>query len=166
MLNDVIEYTGLTFRTSEEVYPQIIDACKKNPDIASYYELGESEEGRPILGIVLGNGLKTVSLIAGAHSDEPVGPETLRTFIIRGLEQKDILADLFKNYRFVIVPHINPDGEARNQAWINKWPDLSAYLQHAFRELPGRDLEFGFPDMRIENRLVSQFLERFSPFSL
>ncbi|MFQ5570806.1 MAG: M14 family zinc carboxypeptidase [Rhodothermales bacterium] len=144
----------------------IAAACAAQADVASFHALGESEEGRPVYGVVLGTGPRAVSLIAGAHADEPVGPETLRLFILEGLRRRDSLADLFERYRFVIVPHINPDGEARNRAWITRWPSLEAYLERVVREVPGRDLEFGFPAMRPENRLVSEFLRRHAPYSL
>ena len=64
------------------------------------------------------------------------------------------------------MPHLNPDGEARNRAWTAQWPDAVAYLNLAFREKPGRDLEFGYPDMRVENRLVADLLPWHAPFAL
>ena len=155
-----------SFRDHETVGASIRDVCAAHADLASFEVLGESEEGRSIYGVVLGKGPRRVSLIAGAHSDEPVGPETLRTFILESLGRREAFAALFEAYRFVIVPHINPDGEARNRAWITHWPDLAAYLRHVYRELPGRDLEFGFPAMRVENRLVADFMRRHAPFSL
>jgi predicted deacylase len=153
-----LDLTGAAFRTQEAVQVAIEKACGK-----SFHLLGESEEGRPIYGVVLGNGPKTVSLIAGAHSDEPVGPETLRTLILKGLPQGGPWLDEF---RFVIVPHVNPDGEARNREWTKSWPDPAAYLRHVFREPPGRDVEFGFPEMRVENQLVSEFLRAHAPYAL
>lgn len=154
------------FRTAEEAQPLIREQCAAYPDIAQYLEIGRSEEGRPIYGAILGNGPRTVSLLAGAHADEPVGPETLRTLIVEGLHQHEKLAALFEKYRFLIVPHINPDGEARNQAWIRRWPDLEAYIRDTVREKPGRDVEFGYPAMRTENRLISALLRRHAPFDL
>ena len=62
-----------------------------------------------------------------------------------------------------IVPHINPDGEERNAAWAIEGAsayDLGTYLKHVIRELPGDDIEFGFPrdetdpGARPENRAV------------
>ncbi|HMB91128.1 MAG TPA: M14 family zinc carboxypeptidase [Rhodothermales bacterium] len=154
------------FRTNDEVMPAIRAACAANADLATFHRLGESEEGRPLYGIVLGNGPQTVSLIAGAHADEPVGPETLRTLVLEGLRCRDEWEALWSTFRMVIVPHINPDGEARNRAWIEQWSSLDAYLQHVDRELPGRDLEFGFPSMRQENRLVAVFLRKHAPMHL
>ncbi|MFQ6113805.1 MAG: M14 family zinc carboxypeptidase, partial [bacterium] len=80
------------FSTSDEVRPLVKNSCEANSDVASFYNLGASEEGRPIDAVVLGRGDKNISLIAGAHSDEPVGPETLRTFVLKGIAQKGKLA--------------------------------------------------------------------------
>jgi hypothetical protein len=150
-----LDLSGAAFRTQEEVQVSIEKACG-----SSFHLLGESEEGRPMYGAILGNGPKTVSLLAGAHSDEPVGPETLRSLILQGA------GPWLDGFRFVIVPHVNPDGEARNREWMERWPDPVAYLRHVFREPPGRDVEFGYPAMRVENRLVSEFLRAHAPYAL
>lgn len=141
----------------------IAKACEANSDIASFANIGLSEKGRPLYGVVLGKGKLGVSLLAGAHSDEPVGPETLRWFILEGLRQRALLKSYFEHFKFIIVPHINPDGEHQNLPWMEQWPDVSAYLRHVFRELPGRDLEFGFPAMRLENRSVAAFISKHAP---
>jgi hypothetical protein len=154
------------FRTHDGVRDAIASACRAHEDVASFHDLGPSEEGRSLYGVVLGHGDRAVSLVAGHHADEPVGPETLRCFILRALAHRDKMAPWFQRYRFVIVPHANPDGEARNRRWIEQWPDLQAYLQHAVREAPGRDLEYGYPDMRPENRHVASFLQAQAPFAL
>jgi len=164
VFENILKTSDISFRTCEEVGLHLKKACDENSEIADFQELGSSEEGRPIAAAILGSGPKTVSLVAGAHSDEPVGPEMLRTFILQTLAQKDRFAKLFSEFRFVIVPHINPDGETKNQPWIKKWPSVEAYLQHAFREPPGRDLEFGYPDMRKENKVVADFLKEHAPF--
>lgn len=154
------------FRTHSGVRPDIEAACARHPDVASFRELGPSEEGTMLYGVVLGTGPRTVSLIAGNHADEPVGPETLRAFILNGLAHRNKMAPWFRRFRFVIVPHTNPDGEARNREWIESWPDLEAFLRQVVREKPGRDLEYGFPDMRPENTHVSSFLGEHGPFAL
>lgn len=83
-----------------------------------------------------------------------------------------------------LVPHVNPDGEARNQAWTESVfghsgspapqaeIDLALYLRHVVRESPGDDVEFGFPrnaedrEARPENRAVADFLHPGAPFAL
>jgi len=117
--------------------------------------IGHSEEGRAIEARIVGDGPKRVSLVAGAHADEPAGPITLRA-----------LTEAPDGFTFFVVPDVNPDGAARNRAWFDRWPDLDAYREHRLREPPGRDVEFGYPDMRPENRAVAGFLEEHGPFEL
>lgn len=154
------------FRTHGGVREDLMAACARHPDIATFQELGPSEKGAMIYGIRLGTGSRRVSLIAGNHADEPVGPETLRSFVLNALAHRNKMAPWLRRFQFLIVPHTNPDGEARNRPWIEAWPDPKAYLQHAVREKPGRDLEFGFPSMRPENEHVSTFLRDHGPFVL
>ena len=154
------------FRTHGGVRPEIEAACARHPDVAAFRELGPSEEGAMLYGVRLGTGDRTVSLIAGNHADEPVGPETLRSLVLNALANRDKMAPWLRRFQFVIVPHTNPDGEARNRPWIEAWPDPKAYLKHAVREQPGRDLEYGYPSMRPENEHVSEFLREHGPFAM
>jgi hypothetical protein len=123
-----------------------------------------SREGRPLRAVIAGSGPKTAVLMAGAHADEPVGPETLR-LLIRHLDQQEPKA-LFEEWTLLILPHINPDGEAANQNWIQTWPDLTDFFNHRQREQPGEDLEFGYPTMRPENQAVTKLLKPYAPFDL
>ena len=127
--------------------------------------ISRSREGREILGAVLGSGPRRVSLIGGCHSDEPVGPAMLRRLVSHLSNHPD------PRYTWYVVPHVNPDGEARNAVWSEPGFragvfDLRLYLRHAMREKPGDDIEFGFPDLRPENRAVADFLAGGAPFAL
>lgn len=127
--------------------------------------IGRSREGREILGAVLGSGPHRVSLIGGCHSDEPVGPAMLRRLASHLSSRPD------DRYTWYIVPHVNPDGEARNAVWSDPGFqagafDLRLYLKHAMREKPGDDIEYGFPDLRPENQAVADFLAGGAPFIL
>ena len=127
--------------------------------------IGRSREGREILGAVLGSGPRHVSLIGGCHADEPVGPAMLRRLASHLSSHPD------PRHTWYIVPHVNPDGEARNAVWSEPGFqtgvfDLGLYLRHAVREKPGDDVEFGFPDLRPENRAVAGFLAGGAPFAL
>jgi len=160
------EHLPNTFRLAEMVRDELVQLCNRNSDIALHVVPGKSENGKSIDGFVLGSGSRSISLIAGSHSDEPVGPEALRVLIKQLLKNREHYAELLKTYRLLIIPQVNPDGEERNWQWAKHWPDLSAYLKHAFRELPGRDLEFGYPAMRDENNPVAEYLRRYSPIEL
>ena len=165
-----LDLTGLRFRTSEDVFDEMRQACETNPDLAAFETIGESEEGRPIAGVTLGVGPRAVTLVGGAHADEPVGPETLRALVLGGLAARGWgapgggLEALFERFTFRVVPHVNPDAEARNAPWIGAFDaarpasTLASYLRHRLREPPGRDVEFAYPDARVETASATRFL--------
>lgn len=142
----------------------LLSATRGSP--VTLHPLGESEEGRPIMGYLIGSGSQVVSLVAGAHSDEPVGPETLRALLRAFILAPERYVPYLEAFTFAIIPHVNPDGEERNRSWIRSWPNLDTYLRQAFREPPGRDVEFGYPSMRIENELFSRFIADRGPVDL
>ena len=132
--------------------------------------LGTSREGRPIRGLRLGSGPLRVSLIGGCHADEPVGPRFLAR-LAAYLGSLPPGHELLTDYEWWIVPHINPDGAERNRGWHDGegsvMPsdvfDPVRYLSLVVRELPGDDLEFGFPrsredpNVRPESRAVLEW---------
>ncbi len=125
-----------------------------------------SSSGRPLLAAVIGTGKRQAALVAGTHSDEPVGPETLRLIVTSALRRDYALKNLLRRWTLWIVPHLNPDGEQENFEWIARWPSVEAYLRCVLREPPGRDLEFGFPKMRQENAVLTAFLTHAAPVRL
>jgi hypothetical protein len=146
--------------------------------------LGLSREGREIRGYALGSGDLHVSLIGGCHADEPVGPAMLRR-LVSFLASRPLNDRLLSGITWYVVPHVNPDGETRNAVWSDvtrpaldhfgkddRAYDLHLYLRHVVRELPGDDMEFGFPrsaddaGVRPENRAVADFLTEGAPFHL
>lgn len=146
--------------------------------------IGRSRQGRPIEAFVLGDGPIRISLIGGCHADEPVGPAMLKK-LVTYLESLPVTDPLVAGRRWMIVPHVNPDGAAVNAAWSDltlpvtdhrnepdEAYDLVTYVQKVVRELPGDDIEFGFPrsdtdlDARPENRAVAAFLQPEGPVHL
>ncbi|MGF1669490.1 MAG: M14 family zinc carboxypeptidase [Balneolaceae bacterium] len=162
---DQIEIKNRTFSTTASFIRSIAPLLDRSDNPVEILTIGQSEEGRPIHAFRYGSGNTRVVLLAGAHSDEPVGPEMLRILVEHLLTRK-APSGLPEKYRILIIPHINPDGEAKNRRWAEQWPDLQAYAAHAFREEPGRDLEFGYPGMRLENKAVSGILQEFAPCDL
>ncbi len=149
----------------------------------SMLPLGRSREGREVLGARLGHGPRRLSLIGGCHADEPVGPAMLRK-LVSWLGSRPVDDPLLTGFTWFVVPHVNPDGEARNEAWsritlpavdhlgqADRVFDLGPYLRNVVRERPGDDMEFGFPRdstdaVRPENRAVADFLAGGAPFDL
>lgn len=137
--------------------------------------IGHSRQGRPIAGYRFGRG-RPISLLAGCHADEPVGPRLLR-HLVAYLAALPVDDRLLRRYEWWVVPHINPDGEDANRRWQHPGAasfDLGTYLAHVVREGPGDDIEFGFPvdpitvpGSRPENQGVLAWWERArAPFLL
>lgn len=110
-------------------------------------EIGRSREGRPILAHRFGSGPRRISLIGGCHADEPVGPRLLGR-LASALAAMAPTDPLLRRFEWWVLPHVNPDGAARNAAWQHAGAAayrLGEYLADRVRELPGDDIEFGFP---------------------
>ena len=136
-------------------------------------EIGRSREGRSILAYTIGSGPLRVSLIGGCHADEPVGPRFLGR-LVRYLGSP-AGAGLRTAATWSVIPHVNPDGARANAAWQAPGADrydFVAYLRHRVRELPGDDIEFGFPrgkndpGARPENRAAWDFWRAGAPYHL
>lgn len=127
-------------------------------------KLGLSRAAHPIYGYVYGSGNLHVSLMAGAHADEPTGPRLLY-HLVNFLSGQNKDHPLLQNFTWYIIPHINPDAENRNLSWYSyqdELYDLASYLQFVSREKPGDDIEWGFPDqenkaLRPENQAAYDF---------
>lgn len=123
---------------------RILGALPASPEDG--LRIGSSREGRTIHAFRFGSGPLRVSLLGGCHADEPVGPALLGRLCgwLSGLPGDHPMLERFEWW---IVPHVNPDGAARNRAWQTGGLDLELgeYLAHVVRELPGDDIEFGFP---------------------
>ena len=56
-----LDLSRLRFQTAAEADEALRTACTSNPDVAACEAIGESEEGRPILGVTLGYGPAVVT---------------------------------------------------------------------------------------------------------
>ena len=152
-------------------FDKIIASTTRAPGI----EIGFSREGRPIFGFTFGTGEKRISLLAGCHADEPVGPKLLRCLVsyLSSLSAQD---EMLRKFTWHIIPQLNPDGEHKNSGWIGdiaEVVDIHSYITKVIREEPGDDIEFGFPrgdsdtEARPENRAAYHWWKSLTgPFSL
>lgn len=129
----------------EYLSPEGLKAHVEDIEGAHAGRIGHSRDGMPLYGVRLGNGHQSVSIIAGCHADEPVGPITAQVL-------PDVLRqhfpELLEAFRFFIVPQMNPDGAEKNRVWWMSRGSLKAYVEEVVREGPGDDIEFGFGDDR------------------
>lgn len=148
--------------------PYIKDILASSTGLPSPHFEGTSREGRPLPAYQFGSGPFRISLIAGCHADEPAGPRLLR-HLVSFLSRQEASHPLLQSYSWWAVPHANPDGEAANRRWYSESDsdyNLPRYLQHAVRELPGDDMEYGFPiegqagPLRPENAFIYEFWKK------
>ncbi len=132
-------------RIFEQSFEQVVAASPRAPSADSV--IGRSREGRSIHGYRFGRGDLRIGLLAGCHADEPVGPRLLDRLVAR-LAVLPATDPLLAELEWWIVPHVNPDGAARNSGWQRDEPasyDPEAFARLVAREAPGDDIEFGFP---------------------
>lgn len=143
------------------------------PSHGTLLAIGTSREGRSIGACVVGEGPIRVNLVGGCHADEPVGPRLLNR-LVRFLGSDDG-RELRRLATWTIIPHVNPDGAVRNEPWQDPNAvsyDIGSFLAHRLRELPGDDIEFGFPrdaadaGARPENLAAFRFWKDHAPFHL
>ena len=107
-------------------------------------EIGHTVEGRPLHGILTSTSpLPLISIVAGAHPDEPAGP-----IAALNLLQTWQACRLAAVVRLAVVPVMDIDGIVAQRAWLSPWDgavDLQRYLAHHQRRQPGADREFGWP---------------------
>jgi len=121
------------------------DSCARLRAAGATVEvIGRSAEGRPLHGVRIGERDRPlVSIVAGAHPDEPAGPaaalELLHGWAEHPLRQRVQLA---------VVPILDVDGAHAQRAWLDPWSgaiEPARYLAHRIRRPPGEDREFAWP---------------------
>jgi len=91
---------------------EILDAPPLGPDAG--VQIGLSREARPLRAFRFGTGFRKVSLLAGCHADEPVGPRALSQ-LCSYLSNLPNVDSMLSEFQWWIVPHLNPDGAERNR---------------------------------------------------
>ncbi len=135
-LNEVLTVNGLQERA--KLLQQRHDA-----DI-ELKSLGSSREGRPILSLILGEGEKTALWYGFPHANEPFGGTTVLT-LVRFLLEHPLGKKLLDEWRWILIPCIDPDGALLNEPWIAAYPDLLSYMKSAHRGMPMDQVEWTFP---------------------
>lgn len=149
---------------AKHIKPSLKDIMQAG-DIPKPMLIGKSRKKRALYGFRFGRGTFKISLIAGCHADEPTGPIFL-SHLVKYLHSLPRHSPFLSELSWWIVPHVNPDGAFNNRKWYSSSDnsfDLVGNLLYAQRELPGDDVEFGFPllpdipSLRGETEAVYQF---------
>ncbi len=105
--------------------------------------LGRSAEGRAIDLLTVGEGARSVLVVGGPHSNEPVGGVSVVGLLELLLGDPALCRQLDCTWHF--VPCIDPDGLSRNARWIAQPLSLARYLDDYFRPAFHRQPEYTFP---------------------
>ena len=80
--------------------------------------LATSKEGLPIYHVKFGSGATKALIVAGVHSDEPIGNSTVYSLLMLLKENNQALTDLDLTWSF--VPCIDPDAAKLNEKWTQE----------------------------------------------
>jgi len=108
---------GTCYHTLEQIYEELYRLVNPHPGLATVENLGQSFEGRDILGIEINlNGPETNGLIfinCGIHAREWISPATCMYIIQQFLDSKDDdeeIENMLKRFKWFFLPVLNVDG--------------------------------------------------------
>ncbi|MFG0243377.1 MAG: M14 family zinc carboxypeptidase [Phycisphaerales bacterium JB054] len=107
-----------TYHPLDEMYDYIDDLVTANPTLASQEVLGQSVQGRDIIGLRITapgdpSGRVQVAINGCQHAREWVSPTTVLFVVeqlLNGYGNDQQITDLMDRIEFVVVPMVNPDG--------------------------------------------------------
>ncbi len=120
------------------------DSAALHEQGATVAYIGNSADDHELFAYTIGDPKKpTVSIVAGAHPDEPAGPVAALA-----LAKRFSKSAILQQVRLAIVPILDIDGIYEQREWLDpfeKATDPVRYMQHRLRRLPGADREFAWP---------------------
>lgn len=121
------------YMTVDEISAAVESLQARFPHEVTLKSLGLSQEGRPIRAIVLEKSLepfrhrKNVLIDGAHHGDEWPTASAIVAFANKVLEadQKEPITSLLRDYRYYLIPVVNPDGYSRRQRASSNGVDLN-----------------------------------------
>ena len=93
------------YHDADQMADALRDLAQDHPDSTELLDLGRSVDGRPLLGLRIGEGDWRVRVLAAHHGDELSSAE-LALSLAEGLIADPVDVEVW------VVPHVNPDGVA------------------------------------------------------
>ena len=128
-----------------------------SPPLAGPLPSGTSVEGRPIPYRVVGEGSRTVLLLATIHGDEAAGTPLLEE-LLRRVDAEELPSS---DVRLVVVPVANPDGRAANTRHNAHGVDLNRNFPA--RSFDGSERHGPAPLSEPESAFLAELVRVFAP---
>ncbi len=114
------------YHTPESMVVALEELAEAHPENARLLQLGESVEGRPIIGLRIGQpGASSWRILGAHHGDELTSAELSLEIARAALEQAPGFEGLLSDQELLIVPHVNPDGVAAGSRYNAHGVDLN-----------------------------------------
>ncbi|KAK3924697.1 Levanase [Frankliniella fusca] len=110
VLTEDTTFDWTKYHNLKEIYDWFEDLKEKYPDVVSVIDVGKSEEGRLMKGLVIkfDENLPVAMVESGIHAREWIAPASATFFIDQIL--KSAATDVVRKYEWHIFPSVNPDG--------------------------------------------------------
>lgn len=149
---DLKSFDFSNYHTFDEIKAFVKSVATTYPDIASVFSLGNSVEGREILGLKIGKAGTNKNgfwIDGGIHAREWISP-AVALYTINELTSKYATDASIKNYvdkvDFYIAPNVNPDGYEYSRLTDRLWrKNRSKQKCSVFQCCYGVDLNRNFP---------------------
>lgn len=103
---------------NEELEQTLTSLAEENSDLVTVDTIGQSNQGRPLLEVSVGNGDTHVMSIGQQHGDEfIVGAEGLLTVAQYLVGNQEETSEILDNVTVHLVPRVNPDGFVARQRY-------------------------------------------------
>ncbi len=131
------------YRDADEMLQALEALAEEWPGRAELVDLGVSCEGRPLVGLRMGEGDYRVRLLAGHHGDELASAEVALE-LARRILQEEVAAEVW------VLPHVNPDGIEQGSRYNARQVDLNRNYDYQWSEgeVRGGEHAFSEPESR------------------
>jgi len=168
VLRDIPDYTE--FLTLAELDDSSRRLAAAHADCVELFELNKTTEGRPILGLKIGEGSKNALFFGCPHPNEPIGTMLLEHLSKALAEDPELRKEM--DYTFYIVKAWDGDGLVKNEGWLKGPYTLFNYSRNFYRPASKVQVDWTFPidykalhfhDVMPETRAMMELIDRIKP---
>jgi hypothetical protein len=142
VIKNVPEYEY--FKTVDELNESSRKLAEQYPDLASFYQIGESMAGDPIYCLKIGNGSRAILMYGFPHPNEPIGSMVL-DYLSQQLVENEAFRNTFEDVSWYIVKVADNDGAKLNEGWFRGPYTPLNYALNFYRPASFQQVEWTFP---------------------